>query len=140
MFPFVAGARDFSFLANAHTESRTHTVWHSMDTRDSSLAVNRPGRDVNHLYSSRAKDQNEWSYTYVRLQCNNRENSASALCKLHQMDAAITIFFLFSPPKGATFCASCSQRNFWEAAVPLALEKSSRIRNKLRNLALHGFW
>jgi hypothetical protein len=34
-------------------------------------------------------------------------------------------------PKAPSFCASCSQRNFWEAGFLLTLEKSSRIRNKL---------
>ena len=103
MVSFVAGARDFSLHANAQTESETHTASHSVGTRGSSVAVNRLERDVNHLSSSRAEGQNEWSYTYVRLQCINRGNNASALCKLRQVEAAITIIFLFSPPKGTTF-------------------------------------
>lgn len=118
---FVAGARDFSLLAIAQTQSGTHTASHSMGTRDSSVAVNRPERDVNHLSLSRAEGQNEWSYTYVRLQCINRENYASALCKLHQAEAAIAMFFFPLLPKALLFCASCCQRNFWEACVLLAL-------------------
>jgi hypothetical protein len=129
--PFVAVARDFSLLANAQTESGTHTASHSMGTRGSFLTVNRPGRDFNHLSSSRTEDQNEWIYTYVGLQCINKENSASALCKLHQVEAAVTIFFLFSPPKVATFLCQLQSEISGKRGVLLALKKSSRIRKKL---------
>lgn len=94
VFPFLTGARDFSLLANAQTESGTHTASHSMGTRGSSPAVNRPGHDVNHMSSSRVKVQNEGSYTFICLQCINRENSASVLCKLYQMETAINHIFL----------------------------------------------
>ena len=124
MVPFVAGTRDFPLLANAWTESGTHTASHSMGTRGSSLAVNWPGRDVNHLSSSRAEVQNEGSYTFVCLQCINRENSTSVLCKLHQMEAAITMFFFFFPPNGATcLCQLQPQKCLGSGRPPSAGEK-----------------
>jgi hypothetical protein len=110
--PFVAGARDISLPTNAQTECGTHTASHSMGTRGFSLAVNRPGHDVNHLSSSRTEDQNECNCTYKSLQCINKENSVSALCKLHQVEAEVTIFFLLSPPKGATFLCQLQPQKF----------------------------
>ena len=122
--PIVAGVRDFSLLANAQTESGTHTASHSMGTRGSSLAVNRPGRDVNHLSSSRAEDQNEWIYTYVGLQYINRENLLLLCANYIKWRLQLPYFSFSLLPKAPPFCANCSQRNFQEAGVLLALEKS----------------
>lgn len=103
MVPFVAVVRDFSLLADAQTESGTPTALHSVGTRGSFLAVNRPGRDVKHLSSSRTEDQNEWIYTYVGLQCINKENSASALCKLHKRRLQLPYFSSSLLPKSPRF-------------------------------------
>lgn len=115
----MAGARDFSFLANTQTECGTHTASHSVGTRGFSVAVNRPGRDVNYSSSSRAEVQNEGSYTFVCLQCINKENSASASSKLHQVEDEVPIFFLFSPPKGAIFLCQLQPEKFLGSGLPL---------------------
>jgi hypothetical protein len=124
--PFVAGARNFSYLGNAQTESGSHAASHSTGTRGSSVAVTRPGRDVNHLSSSRAEDQNEWSYTYVRLQCINREIMLLLCANYIKWRLQLPYFSFSLLPKASHFCANCSQRNFWEAGVLLTLEKSRK--------------
>ena len=95
-----------------------------LSKKDSSLAVNRTGRDVNRLSSSRAEVQNKWSYTFVCLQCINRENSVLLFCANYiKWKLQLTIFFFLFPPKGASFLCQLQTEKFLGSDRPSAGEK-----------------
>jgi len=58
------GARDLSFLQDAHTSSRAHSVSHTKGT----VVLSRGSKPAGgHSLPSVAEVKNEWSYTFMAL-------------------------------------------------------------------------
>jgi len=52
--------KDFTLLQNVHTCSRVHPASYAMGTGIYSRGVKRPGRKVNHTFSSSAEVKKKW--------------------------------------------------------------------------------
>jgi len=86
---FLVGAGNFSHHHRVQTGSGAHTSSYHMSTAGPSLAVKRPGREVDHSPPSSAEVKKAWSYTSI-------PNTSSQLAAWSSTGITLPLSFTFN--------------------------------------------